>query len=283
MDWKAYEALIFEHLKAELPQAEVTLDVRLPGSLSEASRQVDILIREDVLGQCVTTAVDAKHHGRPIDVKHVEAFIGLLRDIGVERGVLVSKAGYTRGAYQRAFADDLDLDLDIFSLDEFERWQGAVGIPHSGSAGVVLPAPLGWVVDAESVQVGLTRLYQRGLTFDQAARQRQWMYVDIWHRKPPAEDLYELLEIQAQRIEKHVDGGKITSVSFPELRRDERCAIRHFEAPLYPTVEIAGFVEFERFIFFAVLFTPLVVQRRNTRKLEHILRRVLPVQVERAS
>jgi hypothetical protein len=141
---------------------------------------------------------------------------------------------------------------------------------------------LGWVVDAEAVPFALARLYQRGQSFTEAAASNQWMYVAVWHRKPPAENLFELLEHQAREKAQRVEGGKITSVEFPTLR-PERCAIRHFEAPRYPSVEITGFVEFEQFIFFAVLFTPLTVQRRNTRKLENLLRRVVPVHVERAS
>lgn len=225
MDWKAYESLIYEHLVAELPDAEIVLDARVRGLLSESSRQVDILVREDLAGHSVTTAVDAKHHARPIDVKHVEAFIGLLRDVEVDRGLLVSKAGYTRGAYQRAFAEDLDVDLDIFSLEEFQQWQAAMALPFSGSKGVVLPAPLGWVVDAECVPYALARLYQRGQTFEQATAAKQWAYVTIWHRRPPAEDLYELLEHQAREKAEGIEGGKITSVEFPELRPEERCAI----------------------------------------------------------
>jgi len=279
MDWREYEQVIFEHLQQELPAAELLKDVQLSGALSGTSRQIDVLVREEVQGQVVATAVDAKHHKRPIDVKHVESFLGLLRDIDVQRGIMISEAGYTSAAYQRAFADDVDLDLDIFSLAEFKQWQAALGIPYSGSQGVILPPPLGWVVDITRRADALAWLYQRGLSFDEAWKRKECMYVSISHRRPPVESLDELLEFQAKRVLKAVEDGKITSVTFPQLRTDARCAIRHFEAPHYPTVEITGFVEFSQFVFFVVLFTPLVVQRRDVRKLEQLMRRVLPIKV----
>lgn len=35
--------------------------------------------------------VDAKFFGKNIDVKHVESFIGMMQDVGVDKGLLITK------------------------------------------------------------------------------------------------------------------------------------------------------------------------------------------------
>ena len=288
--WKEYESIIYEHLQTEFPDADINRDVRKMGALSKTSRQIDILISDYKAGNIITTAVDAKHHARPLDVKKVEEFIGLLKDISVTRGIMVSSAGYTKSAFQRAFADESDVDLDIFTLDEFKRWQAAGGIPYSGDRGVLLSAPLGWVVDAKRRKHHLATLYQRGLDFETAAQKSEWAYINMCRRitpdidatslNPPIENLDHLLKLQNETFRLYKPDGKVTQISFPDIRNSERCAIRHFEHPQYPTTEITGFVEFDDFIFFMVLFTPLVVQRKNERKLKDVLRMVIPINIK---
>jgi hypothetical protein len=51
----------------------------------------------------------------------------------------------------------------------------------------------------------------------------------------------------------------------------------------YPTTEITGFVEFPKSVFFVVLFTPLVAERRNVRKLEYMLKKVLPISIRQSA
>jgi len=58
--------------------------------------------------------------------------------------------------------------------------------------------------------------------------------------------------------------------------------VRRAAVPSYPSLEITGFVQFTNFIFFAVLFTPPEIERRNTRKLEYVLAKVLPMHIRAA-
>jgi hypothetical protein len=144
--WKEYETAVHEAVSSKFREATVTADVRLEGKLSGASRQIDMLVEQTLAGKRLQTVVEAKHYQRPIDVKHVEAFIGALRDVGIPRGVMISSSGYTRAAAQRALGEDVEVDLDIFSLSEFLEWQFPGGLPYAGDNGVVLDAPLGWVL-----------------------------------------------------------------------------------------------------------------------------------------
>jgi hypothetical protein len=257
-------------------------DVRLPGSLSGTSRQVDVLVEEDLPGGPVVTAIDAKQHARRIDVKQVEAFLGLLQDTGVNRGIMVSVEGYTEAAYTRAFRDDVDLDLDIFGLKDFKQWQGDGAIPYAWRNAVAVPAPFGWVIDGERSSGTIARLYRRGVTFIEATQQREFMYLNLWDRRPPVDSLEALLAEQEADICRHSPEAIISIQELP-ARSGCRSCIRRAEIVTYPTAEITGFVEFPDSVFFAVLFTPLVVERRNVRKLEYLLKKVLPLSVRHAA
>ncbi|WP_022834906.1 restriction endonuclease [Salisaeta longa] len=288
-DWREYENEIYGHLVQEysgFSHAEVKRDVRIEGAISGRKRQVDILLIEDIEGEKIQTAYDAKFHSRPIDLKHVESFLGMLKDIQVNRGVLVSKEGYTSSAYKRVFHDERDLDLDIWSLDEFKSWQAAGAIPYAGDAAVILPAPMGWTVDINNNQPapGLARLFRRGLTFEEALQIPEFAYVQLWNRQHRIDDLDKLLRFQKQEIlsvqpEAEFSYEEINSNSGPPVRR----LVRRVETPAYPSAEITGFAEFGHFIFFIVLFSELHYERRNIRKIKHLLKRIVPLTVHHDS
>ncbi|NOU09753.1 MAG: hypothetical protein HOO98_07015 [Nitrospira sp.] len=276
-EWKEYELAVRDELAASLPDATVLADVRLPGIRSQTERQIDVLIEERLSGHLVRTAVDAKLYSRPLDVKDVEDFIGMLGDIEVERGLLVTKTGYTKAAMARAFADSVDLDLDILSLEEFKQWQGRAALPFSGPHVVALFAPFGWAIDARTVpQSYLARLYRRGLSAKQAEDRWEWMYLNIWTRHHPVNSLDALIAQQSAYLLSASSNRAIITQREVDLRVSERTVVRRAEMPQYRTAEITGFVEFRDFICFVVLFTPLHLERRNTRKLEYLLRKMTP-------
>ena len=58
---------------------------------------------------------DAKRRRRTVDVKEVEAFEGLMRDVRASRGVLVCARGYTKAALRRA---QEAIDIRVLTQDE---------------------------------------------------------------------------------------------------------------------------------------------------------------------
>ena len=80
MDWHTYEKEIHEHLSILYPGASIRRDVQLLGQYSEESRQIDVLIEDEIAGFRTRIVVDAKYFARRVDVTHVECFIGLLED-----------------------------------------------------------------------------------------------------------------------------------------------------------------------------------------------------------
>jgi len=127
--WKAYEQQIAESLReAAGADAEVTFDdrgrQRLPGRFSKIDRQIDVIVKGRFAGLSSphTMIVDCKLINHRLDVTHVEAFAGLLDDVGVSVGLLVSSDGFSPAAQRRAEAVR-GLELDVVQLDDLAKWR----------------------------------------------------------------------------------------------------------------------------------------------------------------
>lgn len=256
MDWREYEREVYEEFRTRYPEADIALNVRLPGILSGTGRQIDVLVDAKVGGAPLRTIIDAKMYNRPIDVKHVEEFLGMMRDVEAQRGLMVTTVGYTEAALERAHRDASDIELDVMSLAEFQAFQSPIGIPFSGPNAVFLRAPFGWIVDNASVPQFSAVLYQRGLSFEQAAHSYEWAYYQFWRKDVPgtATTVEDLIEKQNADLRSEHSGTVISRIPVPESVRVP-AGIRLAKRPHYPAWEYTGVVEFERFLFFMVVFT----------------------------
>ncbi len=95
-----------------------TPNARLIGRISKRSRQIDVLIdlRHD-RDNSRRVIVDAKKRKRKIDVQDVEAFRGLMEDVGATHGYLVCPTGYTKAAEHRAQSV---VSIRLIPLDRLE-------------------------------------------------------------------------------------------------------------------------------------------------------------------
>lgn len=103
-DWEAYERLVARLMADQLPTEYcVTPNARIVGRITGRKRQVDVLIdlRHDS-DNSRRLVVDAKRRRRKIDVTDVEAFCGLMEDVGATHGYLVCPHGHTKAAQRRA-------------------------------------------------------------------------------------------------------------------------------------------------------------------------------------
>ena len=276
MDWREYEEQVLSELTRRYPNASIRRNVMVPGRHSGVVRQLDLLIEELVLDSPIRIVVDAKHRRDRIDVNDVEAFLSMMSDVDAHRGLLISSSGYTKAALGRAHSDPShDLELDVLTLAELKAFQGPLAIPYSGAAGVLLPAPFGWVVDATKRKGLVACLYERGSDFEHACQANEWMYLNFWKKDADASTINDLLRVQQAVL------GTAKIDLFEGPRRDDgrTTLIRKAEVPGYPTTEYTGFVEFASFILFVVMFSPSNTTKRNLRKLREVLRSVLPIQI----
>lgn len=278
MTWKDYEIEISEYFKRQFPNANISHNVKVEGRYSKIQRQIDILIEDYVAGCRMRIVIDGKFFSENIDVKDVEMFIGMLNDCEANKGLLITQEGYSQAAIKRAFFDPIDIELDILNFKELYDFQGFEGVIHRDKEGVAFPAPFGWIIDATQYEGVLATLYQRGLTLIEAQTKKEWIYANIWIKGEKINSLDDLLKQQEQDTLKHDSNSNINYLN--TIRRtDYATKLRTIENAGYPTKEYTGFVEFDKAIFFCVMFTSEELKEKNIRKLETIIQNALPVEL----
>jgi Restriction endonuclease len=120
--------LLVQRIQRQLaPTAEVLHNVHLPGRTSKVDRQIDVLVRQKIGQYEMLIVLDCKDHARPIDVTGVEAFIGLVKDVGAHRGALICPRGFSAAAKDMARAHGIDLYSPVDT--EPHKWQMRVTVP----------------------------------------------------------------------------------------------------------------------------------------------------------
>jgi predicted helicase len=118
--WKTFEKQIFNKFKDEFPKSNLKKNDHIIGQHSKVKRQIDISVREKMVGKEVLGIIECKFFNRKIDVKIVDGFIGFLRDVKANFGIIITNKGYTKGAINRAKVEDIKLDIvDFAHLDEY--------------------------------------------------------------------------------------------------------------------------------------------------------------------
>jgi len=269
MNWKEYEQEIFERFSLEYPDAEISLDVKVDGRYSKRKRQVDILIEQYIAGNRIRIAIDAKYFNKNIDVKVVENYISMLSDIEAHKGLLITNVGYSQAAINRAYYDPSDIELDILNFDELKEFQTEVAIPFAGNNAVIMFAPFGWIIDVRTNRgQWLASLYQRGQEFD--PNMDEWIYVNLWDKTKNKDKIVDVLEIQKKEFK---DGGFDVDIELlPTIERnDSEIVLRKVKYRKHAIPEFTGFVEFDDFIFYAVLYSSVELSNKNIKKLENML------------
>lgn len=103
-EWEKYERLVASMFANQAStDLCVTPNAKIRGRISGIMRQIDVLIeyRHDSDNTC-RVIVDAKKRKRKVSVPNVEAFAGLMEDVGATHGYLVCPAGYSKSAEIRA-------------------------------------------------------------------------------------------------------------------------------------------------------------------------------------
>lgn len=109
MKWKRFEELIKKVQEELAPDAIVKLDDKIIGKETGVIRQIDISVRQSIGNYEILVAIDCKDYSRPVDVKEIEAFIGMIQDVHANKGVIVSASGFTKTAKTRGKKAGLNL------------------------------------------------------------------------------------------------------------------------------------------------------------------------------
>lgn len=140
--WRAFERLV-ARLTSDEYEHDLSFTVipnaRIKGYISNRKRQIDVLV-ECRSGTDLDRRIifDAKDKKRPIDIKEVEAFEGLMRDVQAKRGFLVCTNGHTKAALTRA---QEHIGIRLISpdeLDDFDPTAWDSCLSNTCSKGLVL-------------------------------------------------------------------------------------------------------------------------------------------------
>ena len=125
--WRRFEKLVAKVQKELSPNAIVTHDDHIKGYESETPRQVDITVKQKIGQYDILIAIDCKDYQIPVDVKDIEEFEGLIKDIRANKGVMVAANGFTETA--KLVGEKAGLNLYRLIDTEKHEWQTYVSIP----------------------------------------------------------------------------------------------------------------------------------------------------------
>jgi hypothetical protein len=126
-DSTALEVLVAKIQSQLARDAEITHNAHLMGRNSKTMRQIDVLVRQKIGQYEMLIVLDAKDYSRPVDVKGVEEFHGLLEDVGAHKGALVCPRGFSEAAKERARGWQIDLFSPVDT--DAHKWQVKVTAP----------------------------------------------------------------------------------------------------------------------------------------------------------
>jgi len=125
--WKRFEKAVYEIQKQLAPDSVVKLNDFILGTDSKVQRQVDVSIRRNIAQYSILIVIDCKDYKEPVDVKTVEEFAGLLKDVRAHKGALISSKGFTPAGINYAKAHGIDTFrlVDTESMD----WKAYASVP----------------------------------------------------------------------------------------------------------------------------------------------------------
>ncbi len=271
MEWQDYEKIVLEECRRVFRNADIIYNVHIKGLYSKRMRQIDVLVQTD---KGTVYVVDAKKYGIKVDVKTVESFIGMVKDVGGNYGIIVSEKGFTKAAINRAHYGEDNIEIDILNLHELSMFQSEWAIPYAGNNGVIALAPFCWVIDGARRNNMVAVMYRRGFSFEEAAKNKEWAYINFWDKSDEICTLDELISWQNSNLLCDNNNGTIEEICSDLIR------IRIFNSPNYPTPEITLFREFDDFFLFVVLFSPNNMISKNIEKMKYFLINSIPIHVE---
>lgn len=87
--------------------ANIKLDEKVEGP--DGQRQCDIIIEHSYLGTKYRTLIECKDYSSSVAILHVDALSSKLDDLNCNKGVIVARTGFQRGAIDKAARKGIDL------------------------------------------------------------------------------------------------------------------------------------------------------------------------------
>jgi len=125
--WRRFEKMVAHVQKDLAPNAVVTHNNKIKGYDSGKLRQIDVTVKQRVGQYDMLIAIDCKDYKRAVNVKDVEQFSGLIKDIRANKGVMVAANGFSSTA--KRIGENAGLDLyRLFDAEAYD-WKVYATIP----------------------------------------------------------------------------------------------------------------------------------------------------------
>lgn len=120
-NWREFERLVATLITEENKEnLTVIPNASIYGFISGRKRQIDVLVDfrfdTDLKRRII---FDAKFRKRPVDIKQIESFEGMMKDVGAQRGFIVCSSGHTKSALRRA---QKNIGIKIITTEEIENF-----------------------------------------------------------------------------------------------------------------------------------------------------------------
>ncbi len=116
--WREYESQVFEQFRAKYPEHDLSYDQRLVGRYCRVPRQIDILVKANIVDSELIGVFDCKHFNNRVNVRVIDSMVGFLDDIGAQFGGVISASGFSEAAINRARAASIELKVIPFESPE---------------------------------------------------------------------------------------------------------------------------------------------------------------------
>lgn len=256
MTWKEYENKVLDYFTTKFPDCKIDRNIKLNGRKSETPREIDILLTATVFGCSMQVAIECKNWATKLDVADIGTFIDKLNDVGISKGIIISKEGYSEGAYKRA-RTEINVQLQVLDFENIPEIYGFWGTPYRGHLGAIISAPNGWIVNNDVPKEmrfhHLCYLHPMEFKFEEATKKKHFMYFQLFPIVEN-EDLKETLRHQDENIQVKYPNSKITY--WKESLKQGTALYRQIDYNGEDYVEFTGGVEADDFFAYCVCIVP---------------------------
>ncbi len=270
MHWSEYESKVLDYFKAKFNMENIQKNIKLPGKLSGTLREIDVLVETQVADLHISIAIECKNWQTKLDVADIGSFIDKLNDIGISKGVMISKNGYTEAAYKRAYSEN-DIQLFVLDFENLNQFQGFWANPYDGDCGALISAPSGWVIDSNLLEIGLQFLgnctmYPMNMSLPEALIKKEFAYFTI-RNKP--KDIKTVFDEQNNEVLRKDNDAKIKT--WEEQLQIGKVLMREIYYSLYDYTEYTAGVDTERFHAYFIFNTKDIISKITLAKLKYVM------------
>jgi hypothetical protein len=280
--WRKYEKDIFGHYKYLYPNCEISFNKKITGKVSGSLRQIDIFICGTIAGFQINIAIDCKNYNKKVDIKVVESFLGLMKDINCNKGIIVTQKGFTSSAYRRALNDHSDLELRILNFEQLLHFNGFGFVAYNLPFGVYIPIPMEWTfIDAYPIPdpAMCAFLFPSILGLEGSFKNQNFMAIKIAHKKDDL-TLNNLLKVHERQSIANNPKSETNWINLECKNEALNCILSKTHSQNSHSFNETLYIEYDQFILLAQILSTSDSLENDSLSLRYIANISVPVQME---